>query len=202
MAYLDTSEGYCLASELRTTDELQFTTHLIHDGLLLHLGGSLHAFRHGLFGEALLIDAVNGIADIEEVFDNHHGVLGQERQERHLALLDSSKLGNDLHLFAGVFRQLTVYLEGADGVDVVAKEVDTERQLAAKGIDIEDAATQGKLTWLIDVVDLGETQFTEGLDHRIGIHRIALAQGHGTVVECLLGDDKFSNSLGIGDDER
>ena len=49
--------------------------------------------------------------------------------------------------------ELVFDLKGADGVDVVTEEVDAEGILTAETIDVEDGASQGKLSWFIDIVN-------------------------------------------------
>ena len=126
MTHLYASELHSVARELRTADELHVLAHLLHDVVLFLLGGSLHALSQGLFGEAFLIDAVYSVAYIEEILNHQQCILGQEREEGHL-FFHTSQFGHDGDLLQTVFRQLGLYLEGTYGVDVVAKEVNTER---------------------------------------------------------------------------
>ena len=141
MAHLNTTESYSFASKLRTTDKLQFATHLAHNILLLLLCSTLQTFCHSLLRETLLIGAFYSITNIKEVFDHQQTVLRKERQERHLVILNDTQLRHDVYLLTLVLRQLTIHFKSADRVDIVAKEIDTERQLTAIGIDVEDATT-------------------------------------------------------------
>ena len=153
MTHLNTTESYCLASKLWSTDELQFTTHLTHNILLFLLSGTLQTLSHSLLRKALLIGALYSIMNIKEIFDHQKTVLRKERQKRHLVILNDAQLWHDVYLLTFILRQLAIHLESADRVDIVAKEVDTERQLVAIGINVEDTTTQRKLAWLVDVVN-------------------------------------------------
>ena len=113
--------------------------------------------------------------DIEEVARDEYGILRQERKKRHL-FADSRQFRHNLHPVALVLRQLRLDLEGTDGVDVVAEEIDTERQFTAERIDVEDTAAQSELARFIDIVNLAESQFTQGIHGTVDIHRLALPQ--------------------------
>ena len=162
MAELDTAERVGSLYKLGTRDELQFLAQLLFNLTLFHLCGTTHLFGLSLSREAFLIGTVDGIAHIEIVFGNQQSLLRQERKERHL-IACSHQLRYDLHMGTLILRQLILYLKGADGVDIVAKEVDAVRIFATVGIDIEDGATHGKLAWLIDVIHLSEAKVTKRL---------------------------------------
>ena len=76
-------------------------------------------------------------------------------QERNFLFRQYHQFRNDLHPFQLLIRKLCLHLKRADSLDVVAEEVDTERQLIRVGIDIYDAAAHGKLSRFVDVVGLG-----------------------------------------------
>ena len=86
MTHLNATEIDSIARELGTTNQLTLLLHLLHNLVLLLFGSSLQALRKRLFGEALLIDTVDGIANIQEVLEDQYGFFRQERQERHLFL--------------------------------------------------------------------------------------------------------------------
>ena len=54
-----------------------------------------------------------------------------------------------IDLFLG---ELGLDVEDADGVDLIAKEVDTVGVFAGEREDIEDATPDGELTWLVDKI--------------------------------------------------
>ena len=151
-----------IGSKLRASDNLTVALHLFLNLALLHLCGFSQSLLQGLLREAVLIDAFDGFADELKVFHYQQGVAGQELQDR-LFLFYGCELGHDVHAVAAFLRQLVLHLEGADGVDVVAKEVDAEWEFVAIGIDVEDGAAQGKLTRLIDIIDLAETKVAQRL---------------------------------------
>ena len=182
--------------ELAPAHQLVFLAHLAHDLVALLLGGSLQALGQCLRGEPLVVDTANGLRHIVEVVGHEEGVVGQETEERHLLAIH--ELGHDLHALLHVFRELGLYVEGADGVDLVAEEVDTERILAAERVDIDDAASLAELARLVDVVmhletevaqPPGEFAHVEGLPH---LHR------DGALVEPALGDDQLAQCLRTG----
>ena len=121
-------------------DELCLLVQLHQYLVLLQFGGTLHAFGNRLLREAFLIDAVDGVADVEEVLDHYQRVCRKEREEGR-PLADRVHFGHDDCLVAVVLRQLCVDLEGAYAVDVVAEKVDAQRQLAAERVDIQYAAS-------------------------------------------------------------
>ena len=67
MAELDTTEIDGITHKLRSSDQLHITVQLPFYLLTFHLRGRLQLFGAGLSGETLLIGAVDGIADIEEI---------------------------------------------------------------------------------------------------------------------------------------
>ena len=97
-----------------------------------------------------------------------HGLLG-------------SKFRNDFDGIALILRKLVFDVEGADGINLITEEIDTERIFATVGIDVEDASTNGKLPRLIDVISLLKSEITQLM------HDIYLC--------CLLSDSKFEDSL-------
>ena len=129
-----------VARQLLGADKLLFLAHFLKDGLLFLFSGTLHALGQRLLRKTLLINAIHGIVDVQKIFCHEQRAIGQERQERHL-LLGYAHFGYYLHLLSLVLRQLAVHFERADGIDVIAKEINAERQLAAERIDVEYAAT-------------------------------------------------------------
>ena len=106
-------------------------------------------------------------ANKEIVLGGDDGIGGQQRQERFLSCIASLEFGHYLYPIAGIERELVLYLEGADRIYLVAKEIYTIRIFATVRIDIENRATQGKLAWFVDVVDLVESQIAQ-LVHNVG----------------------------------
>ena len=167
----------------------------------LHLGGTLQTLGHGLRGETLLIGILDGVAHKVVVLEHQPSVGRQEAQQR-LLLLDARQLRHDVYPATTLLRQLVLHLEGADGVYLVAEEVDAEGKLVTEGEDVEDAAAQGKLPRLVDVVDLVETEVAQCLQHLVDIGRLALLQRQRAVVEVLARHHHLGQCLGIGDDEQ
>ena len=163
----------------------------------LHMGKN-EAFLQGLLREALLIDALDGLANKLLVAHHQQGVLWQELQNR-LLLFNGRELWHDVHAVAALLRQLVLNLEGADGVDIVAKEIKTKRKLMTVGIDIEDGATQGKLTRFIDIVNLAEAKLTQGLADAVHADALVLCQCQTTGIQLLARHHHLGQCLRIGD---
>ena len=102
-------------------------------------------------------------------------------EETLLHALFGSKFRNDFDGITLILRKLVFDVEGADGINLITEEIDTERIFATVGIDVEDASTNGKLTRFIDVISLLKSEITQLM------HDIHLC--------CLLSDSKFENSL-------
>ena len=79
MAHLDASKVNSITGKLLATNQLCLFFQLLHDLVLLQFRGTLQPFCQCMFGEAHLVDAVDGIADIQEVLDNQQCLLGQKR---------------------------------------------------------------------------------------------------------------------------
>ena len=200
MAEFDAAEVEGVGEERRALCELEFTTELALDVALFHLRGGLELFTLRLGREAFLIGAVDGVVDIKEVFRHEEHVVGHEREERDLLVVRHREFRHDLNLFALFTGELVLHLKGADGVDIVAEEVDTIGVFATERIDVEDGAAQSKLSWFVDVVHLVEAELAEGfLDIRNG-NRLVFGEDEGAGVEVFLGNDKFCDGLGVGHD--
>ena len=202
VTHLYPTKGYSLTPELRTTNQLQLLTHLFHKVLLLLFRSSFQTFCHSLLGEAFLVDAVNGITNVQEVFHHHQCLLRKERQKRHLTLFYNSQFRYYLHLFTLIFRQLGVNLESTDRVYIITKKINTIWKLTTIGIDIKNAASQGKLSWLIDIVNLLKSPFTQGLGSSISIQHVPLTKHQRPIIQYFLRNNQFSYSLWIGNDEK
>ena len=159
MTELDATERVGISHELPTCDELGFPVHLTLNLIPFHLSSLLELLHSSLIGETLLIDTVDGIAHKMIVLSDQHRFLWHKRQERHL-VFNCHQLRYNFYLVSLFLRQLIFYLEGSDAIDVLAEEINTIRVFATKGIDVEDGAAQGKLTWLIDIFNLAETELT------------------------------------------
>ena len=138
--------------------------------------------------------------NIQEILEDQHCFLRQERQERHL-LLSHRQFWYNAHLLQLVFRQLRLHLKGTDGVDIVTKQVDTEWQLIAEAVNIEDAATQGKLARFIDIVYLQKSQVAQLPCRFVSIYRFTHAKHHRPLVQLFLRNNEFGNGLWVSDDK-
>ena len=112
------------------------------------------------------------------------------------------EFGHDFYLCALHLRELGLYIEGTDGINLIAEEVDTERIFAAVGIDIEDASTHGKLTRFIDIIGFFEFEIAKGMNH-IGLgNLLTSSQFQNPFIQILFSHNEFSQCIGISDDKE
>ena len=102
--------------------------------------------------EAVLVYLPYLVMHISIVFHHQQRIMRQCLQERSLGCAALGKLGNNLHRISCLGRELGLYLEGAQAVYLIAKEIYTERQLGTEGINVDDTSSHGKLSWLIHIV--------------------------------------------------
>ena len=198
VAKQDLTEGLDLLGKLGAGGELHLLTQGGNNLCLLFLGGTLGTFLDGLCGEALVVSLADDLTDILQVLHHQQRVLGQERQERLTAFHLARQFRDDVNLLAAVTRQLVFHLKSAEGVNVIAKEIDSERIFTAEREHIENAATKGKLTGLIDVIHLTEAQFTQSGANRIHIDMLSGLEAERTVVKAFLRDNELCHCFGIG----
>ena len=158
MTEFDATEVDGITHELWSCHQLHLTVQLSFYLCTLHLCGRLELFGSGLSRETFLIGTVDGVAHIEEVFRHQQHILRHEREEGDLLPCPCRQLWYDLHLFPLFPRELVLHLKGTDGVDIIAKEVDTVGIFATEGIDVEDGTTLSKLSGFVDVVHLTKTK--------------------------------------------
>ena len=198
VAKQDLTEGLNLLGKLGAGGELHLLTQGGNDLCLLLLGGTLGTFLDGLCGETLVVGLADDLTDILQVLHHQQRVLGQERQQRLTAFHLARQFRDDVNLLAAVTRQLVFHLKSAEGVNVIAKEIDSERIFAAEREHIENAATKGKLAGLIDVIHLTETQFTQSGANRIHIDMLSGMEAERTVVKAFLRDNELCHCFGVG----
>ena len=184
MAELYPPETTGITHPLMTRQQLRLTPQLLFYLVLFQLRSTFQ-FHPGLIGKTLLIGTVYRIADIEEVLHHQQRILGQEREKRYFLLRHRRQLRHDLYPVATFLRQLILHLEGTDGVDVIAEEVNAERIFATVGIDVEDGAAQGKLTRFVDIVHLAETELAQCFLNRRHGDGLVFLQDEGTRIEIL-----------------
>ena len=201
-AELDAAEVQGVAHPARGRDEQSLPAEGLLQLALFHLRLSLQLLRHGLRGEPLLVNPVYGIAHIEEVLESQHGVFRQEMQERHLLFRQRRQFGYDLHPLQLPVRELRLHLERADGLDVVAEEVDAERQLVRVGIHVDDAAAHGELPRFVDIVGLAESERPQGLFHLDDAGVLSDGQRQPPFVQLPLRHHQLRQGRRLGHDEE
>ena len=146
-------------------------------------------------------------AQPEEIAHGQDGILREEVEEGDHAACPrtfevAAKVGHDDDSVLPLQGELTLDVEGADGLDLVAEEVDTERILRREGEDVDDAAAQRILTRLVDVVRTLEAIVVEDLSDERHVHLLPRMELEGLVVQLGDGHDLLCQRIGIGDDSK
>ena len=195
------AETFGLVAELGTRYQLALAAQLLFYFVLLHLGGrSFHTLGDGLPRKTLLIRAVNGIGHVGVVLEGQQRLLWQKLQQRLLVLGLASQLGHDVHLFATALRQLVLHLKRADAVYLVAEEVDTEGELAAEAVHVEDRATQGILPRLVYIIHLTEAEILQRLFDGGRTDGLPRLERQRATVEPFLRHHHLGHGLRVADD--
>ena len=93
---------------------------------------------------------------------------------------------------------MVCHLERADGVHLVAEEVDAEGQFGRVRIDVDDASAHRKLSRFVNVVYLLKAK-TAHLSSEISeVYDVAYADAYGALVEVSLRYDKLAESFRTG----
>ena len=121
-------------------------------------------------------------------------------QEGQFLTLSKREFGHNLHTLTPVARQLVLNAESTYGVYLVTEEVDAERKLAAVGINIENAASNGKLTRLVDIICLHEVEVAQLMRDVHQRHLVSHCELNDTLVEILLRHHHFCQSIGVSND--
>ena len=151
----------------------------------------LHLAQHAA---AQVVHAAQSVVGIVEPVDG----VAEESRHRNLVFGADIQVGDDLHAFGLVVRQLARYVETADGVDLVAEEIDAERTALGIGEHIDYAAAQRVLPGFVDEIDLHEPTFDEALLQIVDAHTIAHAQADAPLAEGTLIGHALGQSIGIG----
>ena len=160
--------------------------HLLLQGVLLHLCHALHALCQCLRRESLAVDAVDYLAHEEEVLHGDDGVLWQELQERCFLVAQRCHLGHYAYVLLTVARELALHLEGAYGVYLVAEEVDAVGVFAAVTEHVDDASACRELSWLVNIIDLCETEVAHVVAQLRHVDGLSHLQRDASLVEDFL----------------
>ena len=157
------------------------------------------AFNECLCTEALSINLGYTVVNEGGVLLHEKCVGRQELEEADTAIVGG---GNERHDSDGVHtlhRELCLYIEGANAVELDTEEVETVRMLAGVRENVDDATADGKLAWLVDVVNMLEAEGEKltlesgkviGLPYPKGLH-LSLQTG--------AGDSFDREGLGVSD---
>ena len=141
-------------------------------------------------------------AEVLQVFHDKDSILRQEGEEALATEVLPIHLRHNGDALLAVATELTMHLEGADAVHLVAKEVDAVRQLAGEGPSIDDAAAHGKLTGLVHIVCLAEAEAEQRLLHEHQVHAFSHTKTERLLAQLLFRHDKFGKGLGMGHDKE
>ena len=99
-------------------------------------------------------------------------------------------------------RELRLHVEGADGLNLAAEEVDTVRPLVGVGEDVHDAAPDGVLPGLVDVVRLREAVRVQDVGDEQRIDPLARVQLEGVLLQGAARGDALGHGVGVADDDE
>ena len=194
-------QGPELTLEDRLRYELRLPSHLFQYLGALHLGCCLEPLGERLLCESLVVDMSHGLAHIVEVSHHEQCALGQELRERHF-LGRRGQFGHDVGRLPYFLRELALDVEGAYGVNLIAEEVDAEGQLAAVGVDIDDAASLCELSRFVDIVLLLHAPLPHLFHQFVGFHLVAHIEVYGLVLESFFRHHELAERLGARHDDE
>ena len=123
-------------------------------------------------------------------------------RDAHIVIKAVVNVRDDGNTVGRVFSELTFNVESADAVNLVAKEIETERHLVGERENVDNAATNRVLARLIDEIDTLKTILVEQIDQKIVRQRITFAHHKSVGCKPVGRDDFFHHSLGIGDNNH
>lgn len=112
------------------------------------------------------------------------------------------QVGYDKYLVDRFLRELGVDIEGAYALYFVAESVDAVGQVRREGVDIDNAAPDGKLSRFIDIVDPFEAVAREKVGNVGEVAFLAFGQPQGVAVQLFVRGHLFAQSLGVGNHEK
>ena len=121
-------------------------------------------------------------------------------EETLLHALFDSKFRHNFDGITLILRKLVFDVEGADGINLITEEIDTERIFATVGIDIEDASTNGKLTRFIDVISLLKSEITQLMHDIYLCYLLSYGKFEDSLIQNLLGNHEFRQGIRIRND--
>ncbi len=92
-------------------------------------------------------------------------------------------------------------IEAADGLDLVAEEVDADGTVLFRGVDVEDATAEGDLAGHFDDIDAGVADFEEVVDNGVGEVFFPGAEAEGEGVIEVAGEEAHAGGF-YGRDEE
>ncbi len=210
---VETHGGLRLGRGVRADFDALQGEHAAHEGLAgdeerlaveaFGLFGGLHLARGvalslRLASETVVVDARNEVVDEAEVVEHGDGVRGEQVGEGDQRVGRGLEFGHDGHGRTDVARQLRLDVERAQRLYLVAEEVGPEREFRRVGVDVENAAADGKLTGLVDVVPAAEPERQQAFLESGEVGGVADGEADGPVVERAARGYPLGHGVGIG----
>ena len=99
-----------------------------------------------------------------------------------------------------MFGQLVLHGERTDGIDFVAEEINTKREFAGVRKDVEDAAANGELPGLVNVIGFFEAEFDESVAQCCEVNGLSHAERESLIVQLFFRHHEFGQGAGRGYD--
>ena len=129
------------------------------------------------------------------------GACREQADERCEVARALREVGTQRDLRELTYGELAIDLEAAHALDFVIEEVQTVGELGGKGIDVDDAPTQGELPRLIDVVHALEAPSEELVTQVVTLDDVPPMDDEGLFLRATLLGDTLHEGLGIGDED-
>ncbi len=182
-----------------------------HQRFSLQGPGKLSAARHpavdlrgivGL-GEHLSANIVHPAQRMPQIIGPPHRLAGKLRQGHAATHIHASlQIGDDLHPVELLGRELGGYVETADGLHLVAEEIDAVGLVLGKRKDVDDTAAQRILPRLVDEIHLRKSVLLQQIGQKPHLHPLAAPDRYRPSVELSRIDHLLGQSLRIGTDDQ
>ena len=152
--------------------------------------------------ETFVVDAADGGEHEGDVGTDYHGALGQEVGERHERTGLLLHVGNNADLLLLLARQLALHFKGADGIYVVAEEVDAVGVFGGEGEYVQQTTAQGIFARLVNVIYAAESQFFETVSQFREVVARTATKGQRAGLHLLLRGNALCQSIGMAHHEK
>jgi len=98
--------------------------------------------------------------------------------------------------------KLVLDIKLADGFYLIAEEIDAERIVVAVAVDVHDAASHGKLTWLEHKIHTLEAEVDKSGAERRDLYLLVDAEAETALLQLFGRRRRFGYRFGISDDDE